>query len=255
MPKHKLHERMAFTLIEVLVVVGVIALLIAILVPSLARSREQARSVVCQSNLKQWGNAILMYAQAFTDTLPFEERPDPNVPGQDDDQDRVWDNMPDAEGGAICWFDSLDRYLSMAKADEDVKTCPTVRRADPYREESYRMNSKLAEVNQENDYYRPYRKLSTLDRPLQTVLLFDGDIGAGTALGSAPSFKGRWRANLNPGDYKDDVNYRHNRTTNLLFTGWHVENVQKKVLFNKSLQNEPIVWQPADMGEWDPSPP
>src|SRR4029078_3041689 len=50
----------AFTLIEILVVVGIIALLVSILLPSLSRAREQARSTVCRSNLKQ-----LMMGQIF----------------------------------------------------------------------------------------------------------------------------------------------------------------------------------------------
>lgn len=60
----------AFTLIEVLVVVAIIALLVAILLPSLNRARMQARSSVCQSNLKQQGYAAMMYAQDNRGTLP-----------------------------------------------------------------------------------------------------------------------------------------------------------------------------------------
>jgi prepilin-type N-terminal cleavage/methylation domain-containing protein/prepilin-type processing-associated H-X9-DG protein len=63
--------RPAFTLVELLVVVAIIALLIAILLPSLNKAREAGRSVVCMTHLKQIGQAILMYAGDNNQTLPY----------------------------------------------------------------------------------------------------------------------------------------------------------------------------------------
>ncbi|MBC8106315.1 MAG: prepilin-type N-terminal cleavage/methylation domain-containing protein [Anaerolineae bacterium] len=62
--------RRAFTLVEVLVVVGIISVLIAILLPTLARAREQSKSLVCQSNMRQWSQAALMYANENNGWLP-----------------------------------------------------------------------------------------------------------------------------------------------------------------------------------------
>jgi len=60
----------AFTLIELLVIIAVIALLTAILIPSLAIAKERARRVVCSKNVNQFIVGCLMYAEDYDEDLP-----------------------------------------------------------------------------------------------------------------------------------------------------------------------------------------
>jgi prepilin-type N-terminal cleavage/methylation domain-containing protein/prepilin-type processing-associated H-X9-DG protein len=59
-----------FTLVELLVVISIIAILLAILMPSMKKAQEQARFVVCKSNFKTYGLAFAMYLQANRDSFP-----------------------------------------------------------------------------------------------------------------------------------------------------------------------------------------
>jgi len=70
-PARPVRRKGAFTLVELLVVIGIIALLIGILLPSLAKARESANRSACLSNVRQIMTAFIMYTNDNKGALPF----------------------------------------------------------------------------------------------------------------------------------------------------------------------------------------
>jgi len=64
------HVPAAFTLVELLVVIGIIAALVAILLPALNRARYESQVTVCSNNQRQWMNCMMMYANENRGFLP-----------------------------------------------------------------------------------------------------------------------------------------------------------------------------------------
>jgi prepilin-type N-terminal cleavage/methylation domain-containing protein len=107
------YSRRAFTLIEVLVVVAIIALLISILLPSLTAAREQAKMVKCGAGLKQINTSMVYSFETYK-----------AYPDLDDG------GVADPSGGVMAtWIDVLftRKYLG----DLDVGYCPTDKKPDP----------------------------------------------------------------------------------------------------------------------------
>jgi prepilin-type N-terminal cleavage/methylation domain-containing protein/prepilin-type processing-associated H-X9-DG protein len=107
-----MNRQKGFTLIELLVVIAIIALLMSILMPALARVRQQAKAVMCQSNLKQIGSAFSMFAGDHDGFL----------------------NRGNVSGGSHQdhWASALETYLG---EDYDVYLCPSATKfwSDGYR--------------------------------------------------------------------------------------------------------------------------
>ena len=93
----------AFTLVELLVVVGIIALLIALLMPALSAARSQANTLKCASNLHAIGHAMQQYANDFKGRIPRGYHYDD------------WYRR-----GHILWAEALSRYVHKAVEVADL---------------------------------------------------------------------------------------------------------------------------------------
>ena len=84
----KIHRKRGFTLVELLVVIGIIAILMGILLPTLSRARESAKRTQCLSNLRSLAQGIHLYANVSRDWLPNS-----NAPGTDAKTDTAGANF------------------------------------------------------------------------------------------------------------------------------------------------------------------
>lgn len=66
----------AFTLVELLVVMSIIAILLALLLPTIRRAKEQSNRIICQKNLRDIWNGVVVYSTEFNDRIPFLVRGD-----------------------------------------------------------------------------------------------------------------------------------------------------------------------------------
>lgn len=164
----------AFTLVELLVVVAVVATLTALLLPALGEAKTKVRNVACLNNLKQWGLAVHLYAAEHDDFLPDEGAP-----------------TPGPNSLARGWYVSLPRMLGVPPyhampwrtnpaviPGRSLFICPAnTRRAANNNLFHYCLNGHIDGTGT-ND--RP-RKTSSINDPAQVVYLFDNGKRAAVA--------------------------------------------------------------------------
>ena len=165
----------AFTLVELLVVVAIIAILAAILFPVFARARENARRASCLSNLKQIGLGFLQYNQDYDENCPLISFPSP----------------------ALSWTTSTQPYLKSVQ----IFRCPSDSAArwdaanlppnpPPYTT-SYVFNVWFAPTKTDPVTGAPdgYSNLAKVSEPARSIILSEkGDLSATSMVASADHF-------------------------------------------------------------------
>lgn len=126
-------KRKGFTLVELLVVIGIIALLVSILMPALSKAREMAKRIKCSSNLKQCGIAFALYQLDF-DNFPYAGPGTRNSGFGYHERSNNWkmDIIPNSGAGGVngkeSWGSTMrSLYLTVKYNDmvPDVFVCPS----------------------------------------------------------------------------------------------------------------------------------
>jgi prepilin-type N-terminal cleavage/methylation domain-containing protein/prepilin-type processing-associated H-X9-DG protein len=168
-------QRSGFTLVELLVVIGIIALLIAILLPALGRAKENANRVACASNLRQLGAALVMYTNDNRGWFPFcaaigEVDPVGGAPYRYEDW-IYWQRVRKPEDSRISPYLGRFNPRVLHCPSDDVVNHTRFITADPY-VYSYTINML---VGSDPLYYKPVVKITGIRRPADKLMMMEED--------------------------------------------------------------------------------
>jgi len=253
----RIFARHGVSLVEVLIVIGIFALLLAMLLPSVRHAREKLRRIQCANNLGQFGKAELMYRQDFLDYLPMEGSGGESTnPG--------------------AWYNTLPKYLGfppykdIERIDKQIKEfpalhvwiCPSKQRTPAFRTEQnqyhYGMNAVLDGLGSKRSPSKDTPDFHDLDnRPLRasqfrnysnTVFMFDisPNSPCGTPRDVATMYQRDWRG-ARPGEFHGDY-------ANLVYLDGRVSNcTTDELVTDHDFRHGDIIWDlPKLYWGWKP---
>ena len=269
-------KRNGFTLVELLVVIGIIALLMGIAVPALQKSRQMAKAVVCGSNIKQLLLALFSY-ESDNQHLPF---------GFDDT--RISDPPPGGWPGYIqydrmgwWWFNYISDYSTKNKGEGTCLLCPSKKLQDAKLKDNvlcgnYGINTSICKYTNGRgsraEFIGTPLRLTDIANPVRTLLIVDSGYSiinwthaTDTLPVTTPPFTlssmmedtayipgmkiNEEKTNLWPGQITDATVGRHpGKTVNVGFADGHLSRENADTLFVEKTaddyRNRSPLWRP-----------
>lgn len=232
-------RKRAFTLIETLTVISVMSLLMALLMPVLARARQQSKAILCLTNLRQFTVAAALYTHSNDGYYPIAYRYAMGYPvatsyAWDFTTIKDWSENKETVVPGLLW---------QGRTIEKIHQCPSFKGAhnwlnDPYT--GYNYNTSYIGHGQIESIGTP-AKADQVARPGHCALFGDG----GYASGANKFMRAPWP---NPGDlnftdrYAGTQDYRHLGATNVAYCDGSARSV-------RTLYTETDKWSKDRIGE------
>jgi prepilin-type processing-associated H-X9-DG protein len=264
-------RRSCFTLVELLVVIATLAILIAISLPSLRNSRQQAKAVLCSSNVRQLTFGLLMY-ETQNQTLPygFDNAPMISPPGG-------YPGYIQYDRTGWWWFNFIEGFYKKTENKRTVIQCPSKWLSNPKLQNNilcgnYGVNRSLCKSfddisSRREEFVGTPLCSEDISRPGETLLIVDSGYSLiswwhatdapPVALGNAviedtayiPGLGINKKRDFWSGQEEDAINGRHpNKTVNVGFADGHTSRSKANDLLvekiNDGYRNKTPLWVP-----------